>query len=172
MIVMLALAVLIFPLTMMAAAVSDLRSMMISNRLSLAVAGSYLVLAPLAGFTWETIGLSVALAALVLVMTFAMFALGWIGGGDAKLVTATMLWMGPQHAAQFAFAMAIAGGLLTLLILLYRRLPLPIVAADQNWLVRLHGVETGIPYGVAIAAGGLLTLPQTHWFEILSVLMP
>lgn len=170
--IVLAIAVLIFPLAMLAAAVSDLRSMTISNSLSLVVAGSYFVLAPLAGFTWQTIGLSTALAALVLILTFAMFALGWLGGGDAKLVTAAMLWMGPQHAGQFVFAMAIAGGLLAGTILLYRRLPLPIATTEQHWLVRLHGIETGIPYGVAIAAGALLALPQTHWFDVISVLMP
>jgi hypothetical protein len=84
----------IFPFCMVHAALSDAVSMTIANRLSLLLAGSFLVLAPLSGMDWTTIGWHLAAGALVLSVTFTIFAIGGMGGGDAKLLAATALWMG------------------------------------------------------------------------------
>src|SRR6218665_1627702 len=82
------LALLIFPLLMAFAAFSDLFTMRISNMLVLAVAVAFFALALLTGMAWQDIGLRIGVAAVVLVTTFAFFAFGWIGGGDAKLAAA------------------------------------------------------------------------------------
>src|SRR5690606_28754418 len=84
----------VFPFCMLFAAVSDALSMTIANRVSLVLAGAFVVLAPLTGMAWEDIGLHVAAGAAVLAVTFGLFALGGMGGGDAKLLAATSVWMG------------------------------------------------------------------------------
>ena len=87
-------AFLIFPMVMAYAAVSDLLSMTIPNRLSLLGIAAFVIAAPLAGLSLGDIGLHLAAGAAVLVGSFALFALGWIGGGDAKLAAATTFWLG------------------------------------------------------------------------------
>src|SRR5690606_38406432 len=83
------LALFIFPVLMAYAASSDLLTMRIANWLVLTVAGSYFVLVFFAQLPLPEIGMSVVAAAIVLAVAFAFFAVGWIGGGDAKLVAAT-----------------------------------------------------------------------------------
>ncbi|ODN70908.1 A24 family peptidase [Methylobrevis pamukkalensis] len=157
-------AVLFFPALMAFAAASDLVTMTISNKISLALLAGFLVLAPLAGFGWAEIALSLGLAFAVLGATFGMFAMGWIGGGDAKLAAAAVLWMGPSCALAFGLYAALFGGALSLAFISFRRLPLPAFAAREEWVARLHAPTTGIPYGVALAAGALVAFPQTAWF--------
>src|SRR5690349_11195692 len=91
------LKLLFFPGLMAFAAFSDLFTMTISNRLSLALAGGFAVLTVVSGMPLPAIGLHVGAAALVLVASFILFTQGWIGGGDAKLAAATALWFGFDH---------------------------------------------------------------------------
>jgi len=157
----------IFPLAMAFAAAYDLFSMTIPNWLSLALIAGFAVLAPLAGIGWEAAGLSIALAFGALVITFAMFSLGWIGGGDAKFFAATSLWMGPDHMLAYAVYAAVLGGLLTLVLLLVRSMPLPATLHSQQWIMRLHDSKEGVPYGIALAAAGLLVYPDTPFMAAL-----
>ena len=108
---------LIFPLLMAFAAASDLLTMRISNVLVLVVAGAFFVLALFVGLPWPEIGLRVGVAALVLVIAFALFAFGWIGGGDAKLTAAITLWIDLDLMLAYYVYAALLGGGLTLLIL-------------------------------------------------------
>jgi len=78
-----AIRLLLFPALMAFAASSDLLTMTISNRLSLALAGGFFALALVTGMSLPAIGMHVAAGALVLVIAFACFSQGWIGGGDA-----------------------------------------------------------------------------------------
>lgn len=91
------LIITIFPLAMALAAATDLFSMTVPNWISLLLVAGFAVLAPLVGIGWSEAGLHVALALGALILTFAMFSLGWIGGGDAKLFAATCLWLGPEQ---------------------------------------------------------------------------
>ncbi|PPD16226.1 MAG: peptidase [Methylobacterium sp.] len=164
------LLLLVFPALMAFAAMSDLLTMTIPNRVSLLLVATFLVMAWLTGMDWQTIGLHIAAGALVLVITFTLFALGWIGGGDAKLAAATGLWCGFGVLLDYALAASVLGGLLTLLILSWRRLLLPEFALKVNWIARLHHAKTGIPYGIALAAAGLLVYPNTLvWTRIAGV---
>ncbi len=151
----------LFPALMAYAAFSDLFTMTISNFVSLALVVIFFVLAFALGMSAKEIGLHTAAGVLVLFVTFAMFARGWIGGGDAELAAATALWIGFDRLADYSVSSAALGGLLTLFILMLRRYPLPPVLLGQTWVARLHDKANGVPYGIALAVAGLLLYPDT-----------
>ena len=161
------LIITIFPAAMALAAATDLFSMTVPNWISLLLIAGFAVLAPVVGLGWTEIGLHVALAAAALIVTFAMFSFGWIGGGDAKLFAATCLWLGPEQMLLYTVYAAMIGGALTLLILALRSVPLPAMLFSQGWLVRLHSAKEGVPYGIALAAAGLLVYPDTPFMAAL-----
>jgi prepilin peptidase CpaA len=137
--------------------------MTISNRLSLALAGGFFLLTAVTGMTLHAFGMHLAAAAAVLVVAFVFFSRGWIGGGDAKLAAATALWFGFDHLLDYLIYASLFGGVLTLAIIQFRKLPLPSVLARQGWILRLHEAEAGIPYGIALAAAALAVYPKTGW---------
>ncbi len=153
----------LFPALMAFAASSDLFTMTISNRLSLALSAGFVVLALAAGMPLSAMGMHVAAGACVLVVGFIFFAQGWIGGGDAKLFAATALWFGFDHLLDYATYASIFGGALTLALLQFRKLPLPEALTRQPWIMRLHEERGGIPYGIALAAAALVIYPKTGW---------
>jgi prepilin peptidase CpaA len=146
---------------MVFAACYDLFTMTIPNRLSLALGGLFLACALLLGMDWIDVALHLSAGLLVLAVGIGLFAAGWVGGGDVKFAAATTLWMGFAHVLEYLFIASLAGGLLTILILALRRLPIPARAQGWVWLDRLHDPRSGIPYGVALAAGGLFVLPRS-----------
>lgn len=150
------------------AAASDLLTMRISNRLVLILTAAFPLIALLIGLPLPELGMHIAGALLVLCVTFAFFALGWIGGGDAKLAAATALWFGFAELLPYLLYATLLGGVLTLSILLARAWPLPTALAGIRWLGRLHDSKTGIPYGIALALAGILVYPQTTIFERLT----
>jgi prepilin peptidase CpaA len=148
---------------MVFAASSDLMTMTISNRLSLALAGGFFLLTIVTGMSLAAVGMHLGAAALVLVFAFGFFAKGWIGGGDAKLASATALWFGFGYLLDYLLLAALCGGALTLLLIFFRQLRLPGVLARQSWILRLHEEGGGVPYGIALAAAALLVYPKTGW---------
>jgi prepilin peptidase CpaA len=158
-----ALRLLFFPALMAFAASSDLFTMTISNRLSLALVGGFAVLTVFSGMSLPVIGLHLAAGALVLVISFVLFTQGWIGGGDAKLAAATALWFGFDYLFDYLVYASIFGGVLTLLILQFRHMALPELLAKQAWIQRLHERSGGVPYGIALAAAALVVYPHTGW---------
>ena len=157
----------IFPGAMVCAAATDLFTMTLPNRLSLVLVVCFFVVATLTGLGWNAVGLHVALALCALAVTFTFFSLGWIGGGDAKLFAATCLWLGPASVFTYSIYVTLLGFGLTLLVLLWRGLPLPGSLASQSWLVRLHNPKEGVPFGIALAAAGLLVYPATPFVATL-----
>ena len=155
----------LFPALMAFAASSDLLTMTISNRVSLLLVAGFAVLAPLTGFSVYEIFMHVGAGLTVLAVAFTCFALGWIGGGDAKVVAAAALWFGFDHLLEYLLYASIFGGALTLLLLGFREYPLPYRLATQGWLLKLHDKETGIPYGIALATGALMVYPETQWIS-------
>lgn len=158
-----AVRLVVFPALMAFAASSDLLTMTISNRLSLALSAAFLALALFTGMPLQTIGMHFLAAALVLTIGFVFFAQGWIGGGDAKLVAATALWFGFDHLLDYMIYASIFGGALTLVLIQFRKLPLPAPLARQDWITRLHETDAGVPYGIALAAAALIIYPKTGW---------
>ena len=157
-------ALFVFPIMMAYAASSDLLTMRIANWLVLLMTVAWVALALIAQLSWTEVGLTVGVAALVLVLAFAFFAFGWIGGGDAKFVAATSLWIGFGFMLPYLIYAALLGGGLTLLILAIRRYPLPARLARVKWIDRLHDTRSGVPYGIALAIAGLLVYPETTLF--------
>jgi prepilin peptidase CpaA len=156
---------LLFPALMAFAAASDLFTMTISNRISLALAAGFLVLAVLGGMGFYDILSHVGAGATVLVVAFACFAMGWVGGGDAKVAASAALWFGFGHLLNYLVYASLFGGALTLLLLQFRQWPLPYPFSGQAWLTRLHAKEGGIPYGIALAIGALMIYPETDWIR-------
>jgi prepilin peptidase CpaA len=156
---------LLFPAMMAFAASSDLLTMKIPNRVSLLMIGGFILLAVATGMSLEQLALHAAAGLLVLVLAFAFFARGWIGGGDAKLAAATALWFGFEHLTEYLLYGSIFGGALTLALLQYRALPLPGILVGRVWAERLHEPKGGVPYGIALAAAAMVVYPSTPWMQ-------
>jgi prepilin peptidase CpaA len=109
------------------------------------------------------LGWSLAVAGLVFCITFAFFAFGWIGGGDAKLAAATALWFDPEHALLYFTYASVLGGALTLAIVQLRGWMLPAALHRVPWIAHLHDSKTGVPYGAAMAPAALIVFPETDW---------
>jgi prepilin peptidase CpaA len=157
------LRLVVFPALVAFAASSDLLTMTISNRVSLILAGGFLVLALLSRMSIMDVLCNFGAALAVLVVAFGFFSRGWIGGGDAKLAAATALWLGFDHLLPYLVYASLFGGALTLLLIQFRLAPLPAMLARQSWVQRLHEQNTGIPYGVSLAAAALVVYPETSW---------
>lgn len=161
---------LLFPAVMAYSAFSDLFTMTIPNRVSLLLIAAFVALALLTGMPLKTFGLHIGAGLVVLTVTFTMFALGWIGGGDAKLAAAIGLWCGFGVLLDYLLIASVLGGLLTLVILYWRTSNLPGFALKVMWIFRLHHHKTGIPYGIALAAAGLIVYPETEiWRAVASL---
>jgi prepilin peptidase CpaA len=156
---------LLFPALMAFAASSDLFTMTISNRVALILVGGFFALALYSGMDLYAVLWHVAAAFMVLAVTFAFFARGWIGGGDAKLAAATALWLGFDHLMAYLLYASIFGGILTLAMIRFRLMSLPASLAEQDWVKRLHKLDGGVPYGIALAAAALLIYPDTVWMH-------
>jgi prepilin peptidase CpaA len=130
------------------AAVIDVRTFTISNRLNMVVA----LLAPVFWWSigmplWPDVAIHVGVAVAVFVLLSIAFFMGMMGGGDVKLAAALALWFSPAATLRFLVFMSIAGGLLTLIVLVIHK-------------VRSSPGRPKVPYGVAIAIGGLMILAQ------------
>jgi len=156
---------LLFPALMAFAAASDLITMTISNRISLLLGAGFIVLALLSGMSLHEMLSHAGAGLAVLAVAFLCFAMGWIGGGDAKVAAAAALWFGFGNLLEYLVYVSLFGGALTLLLLQFRQWPLPAALHGQSWLMRLHSKESGIPYGIALALGALLIYPETDWVK-------
>jgi prepilin peptidase CpaA len=141
------LVLLAFVVLLAWAAGEDMRRLIIPDWISLGIAGLYPLHVLTSPVTPSWL-IAAGLAALALVIGFVLFGANVIGGGDVKLMAAVTLWAGPIRLPLLIIATALAGGIVALLLLLFR------------WGKRIHTREKGsptvIPYGVAIAAGGLV----------------
>jgi len=152
----------VFPFCMAFAAVSDLLSMTIANRVSLLLVATFAAVAPLTGMEWAAYAWHWAAGLGMLGVTFTLFAVGGMGGGDAKLMSATALWMGAGiELMQYLVTGAVIGGLLTLLLMSFRASPVAVLAGTNPRLVHLADPKAGIPYGAALGLAGLVTYPDS-----------
>ena len=155
-----ALIFVVFPFCMVFAAVSDTLSMTIANRVPLLLLAVFAVVAPLTGMDWVAYGWHFAAGGLVLLFTFGLFAARGMGGGDAKLLTATAVWMGFNvHLIEYLVASAFLGGVLTFAIVIYRGSVLATFTGQNIFLRNFADGRDGVPYGIALGIGGLVTYP-------------
>lgn len=162
------LILIVFPAAMIFAAAMDFFTMTIPNRLCLVLVAGFFCLAPFVGLDWSAFAMHVATGLTMLALAFGLFLLGWVGGGDAKLFAATALWIGPYHLLEYVVATAFLGGILTLAFVMLRLLPIPAGLTEHEWIARLHSRMSGVPYGIALAGGGLIVYPQTIWMTALA----
>lgn len=158
----------VFPAAMAFAGAMDLFTMTIPNRVSLVLLAAFLGLAPVSGMPLGVIGWHLVAGLLVLMLGIVMFSLGWLGGGDAKLLAAASLWLGFEQLLPYLVWASFLGGALALMILGYRSLMPPLWAVRHDWAMRLYDRRVGIPYGIALAGAALLIYPSTKWFQLLA----
>jgi prepilin peptidase CpaA len=156
------LALLVFPVLVIVGGLRDATSYTIPNWISLALTAAFPIAALALGAPLTAIGISFAVGAAALVMGMGMFALGWIGGGDAKLFAAAALWLGWPASLSYLLITGIAGGALAVGLLGLRSAHVrPFVPAGPAWLSRLAEPGENVPYGVAIAIGALAAFPAS-----------
>ena len=130
------------------AAVVDIKTRTISNRLNLAIA----LMAPLFWWSigvdlWPDAAIRVGVAIAVFLLFALAFQLGAMGGGDVKLAAALALWFAPGDTLFLIVLMSLAGGVLTLIVMIEHR-------------IKQNEGRPQVPYGVAISFGGLWLLAQ------------
>ncbi len=156
----------VFPFAMLHAAISDMLSMTILNRVSLLLIGTFVIVAPLAGMEFSQIMMHFAAFALVLAVCFCFFASGVMGGGDAKLLAATSLWFGMSlDLMVYLLISSAVGGILTLAILRFRGSAVAVYAGQFEFLRRIGDSNEKIPYGIALGIGGLAAFPDSWMAE-------
>ncbi|CAN7191919.1 MULTISPECIES: A24 family peptidase [unclassified Phenylobacterium] len=147
---------LFFPVLVIVGALRDLTSFTIPNWISGVLIIAFFPAALLLGLTPMSIGAHLLVGLGALAVGIAMFALRWIGGGDAKLFAAAALWLGAPAALTYVVMTGLAGGALALALISLRSPILrPYVLSGPAWFGRLADPEEAVPYGVAIAAGAL-----------------
>jgi prepilin peptidase CpaA len=149
---------------MITGAVYDAATLTIPNWISLVLLALFPAVAFFAGLSLAEAGIHFAVGFAALLAGVALFAGGFIGGGDAKLFAAISLYVGASAFGFYVFAVALAGGVLAFLLMGLRYLARAGVAWRINGFQHLTMSGAGIPYGIAIAAGGLLVLPATRLF--------
>ena len=151
-----AAALSLFAALVIVAAMKDLSSFTIPNWIPAALALAFAPAAMLAGVPLGEVGVSFGVGAGMLALGVGLFALGWIGGGDAKLMAAASLWLGLKGLAPFVVYTGLAGGALALTLVALRSAWVrPLAAAGPAWTKRLATPGEAAPYGVAIAIGAL-----------------
>ncbi len=165
------LLVAVLPALLVGAAVWDLASFTIPNVLPAAMGLFFVVFLALVSLsgnhvTLATIGLHGASGIIALVVGMVLFAMGWVGGGDAKLYAAVSLWLGWNTLLEYTLIASLLGGALTLAVLALRRMPLPAMLHGYGWLQRLTDKQSGVPYGIALAVAALAMLPHSELFRL------
>jgi prepilin peptidase CpaA len=161
----------VLPVLLAAAAVSDLMTYRIPNVIPGVMMLLFVVFLIVLAFgghamSWSDASPHLLAGALGLLTGMGLFALGWIGGGDAKFFAAALLWLGWDALLDYAIVASLLGGVLTVALIALRKLPLPAFLVRQAWFARLSDHKEGVPYGIALALAALLVLPYTHVFEI------
>lgn len=138
------------------AAIQDAWQLKISNIIVGALLLAGIVVAVMAGPQWALWQNAAMLVGMLVVGTF-LFSAGWMGGGDVKLLAASLFWFDAGSGAQMLIITAIAGGALTMLLMGAR-----IMFGKVGGIGALRK-GGGMPYGIAIAVGGALTA----WWQTL-----
>jgi prepilin peptidase CpaA len=152
---------LIFVVCVIFAIISDFSALRIPNSVSIVLVAAFAVYAFLGGT--GAIWPHFMLAGAVFALLFGFFALGWLGAGDVKFLSALTLWAGPAHGAAFIFLFAIFGGLFALMLLALRSAllyfpilaELPVLGKMSRW------ARNGLcPYGIPIGVAALCIAPS------------
>lgn len=155
--------VVIFASGMLSAAYKDATTMTIPNWISLALIAGFFLIIPFIWPGWAELGTHILVGFTFFLAGFAMFAFGWLGGGDAKLMAATALWWQWPDAILYVFYTTIIGAVLSIFLMVGRKF-IPVRVLTSPWAYKMFKDEKKMPYGLALAAGALLTLPKSEIF--------
>jgi prepilin peptidase CpaA len=155
----------LFPTLVVAAAIGDVLTLRIPNWLNAATALSVLPMAVLAGMPLDVAQWHLLGGAVLLVFGFTLFARGYIGGGDAKLMAAVGLWIGWSALLPFVIVTSLAGGALAILYKVGQLVQTDLEVRDVAWLKRVIRTDLKLPYGIAIATGALWVYSGTWWMK-------
>jgi prepilin peptidase CpaA len=147
------------------AAINDVRTMTIPNWVSIAFTVLFLPAAFFTGMGWGEIGFHYLAGLIGFAVCIALYAGGVFGGGDAKLLPAVLVWLGPAAWLPYVYGIALTGGILALLIMMSRRfVPQTVI---PGFLQRSVVEGPGIPYAVAIGLGAVWALPAAPLLQTL-----
>lgn len=157
-----AVLLLVFPVLVVVAALRDVTSYTIPNWISGLLILGFFPAALALGLPLGVIGQHGIVFLAALAAGMAMFALGWIGGGDAKLFAVAGLWLGWPAAVTYLVITGVAGGALAVGLLGLRSLWVrPYVVNGPAWFGRLATPGEAVPYGLAIAVGAMVAFPES-----------
>ena len=156
----------IFPAALIVAAANDIYEFKIPNWISILLIVAYPAAGLAVGASPQTMIEGFLIGAGALALGFGLYAGRVIGGGDAKLVAATAPWLGAGALGPFLFLTAVTGLGLAIVMMMFRKMPVLPIYAHAPWLIELHQRKKDLPYGVAIASGGLLSFSQTPFFQL------
>ena len=163
------LLVSVLPAALITAALRDATSYTIPNWLSAALALAFFPAAFAIGLSPLAVAQSAALGFAALAAGVAMFAMGWIGGGDAKLFAAASTWLGLSAMGPFLVYTGVAGGALACTLMVLRSATPAVAVRGPAWVSRLLEPKGDVPYGVAIAAGALAAFPASLIFHAATI---
>lgn len=158
------LILMVFAATMITAALRDASTMKIPNWVSLAVLIAFFLTMPFVWQGWSNFGEHMAVGGVMFLLGLLLFAPGWLGGGDAKLLAATAFWWTWPDMMLYAIYTTLAGGVIAIFILIGRKY-MPVSVMTMPWMHKMFRDETKMPYGLALAFGALATLPQSNIFQ-------
>ena len=149
-----------FTVALIYAATTDASSMRISNKTVMVVLAAFALATPLAWDGWVVFGEHMLVGLAFFVAGFTMFAVGGLGGGDAKLMAATGLWWTAGDAVPYIFWVTILGAALAIFLLLGRNF-VPASVSTHPMVARMFSEQKKMPYGLALAGGALIVLPSS-----------
>lgn len=162
------LAQILLPFLVVAAGASDLLTLRIPNWLNAVIALAFFPMALMTGMPAEAIFWHSIAALIILALGFTLFSFRVVGGGDAKLLAAAGLWFGWPALVPFLVFTSLAGGVLAILMKVWKMIEVERDVREAGWMKRWLSFKPDLPYGVAIAAGGILAFPGTWWMPLAS----
>ncbi len=144
------------------AAIYDAATLTIPNWISLVLMALFPVVALCSGSDFTAIGIHLIIGLSALLVGMVLFAFNLIGGGDAKFFAAVSLFVGLSDLANYAVVVILAGGALAVVIMAAKRIAG--LGVSMDWFLRHTRDGSVIPYGIAIAVGALVVLPETQLF--------
>ena len=153
----------VFPGLMIFAAISDVMARKIANWIPLTMLAGFGVLAFATGMAWSDVGLALLMGVAAFFAGFALFAMGQMGGGDVKLIAASLPWYGASMLAiDYLIAFSLFGAVVTIVFIIRRWAPVQMMLVSNRYSAPLAVTPTQtreVPYGLAIALGALAVHP-------------
>jgi prepilin peptidase CpaA len=153
----------IYVVSILYAVITDLTQLRIPNMVSIVLALAFVPFALMSDGGWTHMWPNLLLAGGTFLVLFTFFALGWLGAGDVKLLSAVMLWAGIEQGPRLIVIVALLGGVFAVSLLVLRRaaeyhpwIPvMPVLGQVSRW-----ARSRTVPYALPIGIGALWIAPE------------